>query len=177
MATVFTHPAIALGLFPWFKPIRKTKYILLAGMLLTAAPDLDVIGLRLGIPYGDMLGHRGLTHSIFFAMAFCAVLTMVWSARQKIAKFPVWLYFTISMASHGALDAMTTGGLGVAFFAPFNNERYFFLWRPIKVSTLNIAHFFQGQGIGVLKSELLYIWPPVLALCILGFLLVRQKKN
>ena len=177
MATIISHPAAALAIFPWFKPIRKTKYILLTGMVLTALPDLDVIGLRLGIPYGDLLGHRGLTHSIFFAMAFCALVTMAFNARQKIAAFPVWLYLTLSMASHGALDAMTTGGLGVAFFAPFSNERYFFLWRPIKVSTLNMAHFFQGQGIGVLKSELLFIWPPAIALCILGFLMIRDTTR
>ena len=49
MATIFTHPAVALGLFPWFKSVRQSKYILLTGMVLTAVPDLDVIGLHLGI--------------------------------------------------------------------------------------------------------------------------------
>nr|HRC76832.1 rhodanese-like domain-containing protein [Kouleothrix sp.] len=32
---------------------------------------------------------------------------------------------------HGVLDAMTDGGLGVAFFAPFSATRYFFPFRPI----------------------------------------------
>ncbi|MBK8609138.1 MAG: hypothetical protein IPL84_04125 [Chitinophagaceae bacterium] len=33
--------------------------------------------------------------------------------------------FLLAAASHAILDAMTTGGLGVAF-SPFDNTRYFF---------------------------------------------------
>jgi len=176
MATIFTHPAIALGLFPWFKSIRQSKYILFTGMALTVAPDLDVIGLRLGIPYHHELGHRGLTHSIFFATIFCALLVWFFNSRRKISKFPVWVYFTLSMASHGVLDAMTNGGGGVAFLAPFDNERYFLPFRPIEVSTLNITYFFQGGGIGPLKSELLYIWPPALMLFAIGYFFYWRKS-
>jgi len=31
-------------------------------------PDIDVIGFSFGIQYGDMFGHRGLTHSLCFAL-------------------------------------------------------------------------------------------------------------
>jgi len=27
-------------------------------------PDVDVLGLVMGIPYDHMLGHRGITHSV-----------------------------------------------------------------------------------------------------------------
>lgn len=80
------------------------------------------------------------------------------------------------MSSHGLLDAMTNGGGGVAFFAPFNNERYFLPFRPIEVSTLNIAHFFQGQGVGVLKSELIYIWPVAILICLIGYFVRRIRQ-
>lgn len=176
MATIITHPVVALGLFPWFKSVRQSKAILITGMVLTAAPDLDVIGLRFGIAYGHMLGHRGLTHSIFFAAVFCALLVWYFNNREKIAIFPTWIYFTLSMSSHGLLDAMTNGGLGVAFFAPFNNERYFLSFRPIEVSTLNIVHFFQGQGIGPLKSELLYIWPSAIVAFLAGLVIWKRQK-
>ena len=48
-----------------------------AAAILAVIPDLDVIGMRYGIPYGDMFGHRGFTHSLFFAVvlawiAICA---------------------------------------------------------------------------------------------------------
>ena len=56
------------------------------------------------------------------------------------------LFFSLSTASHAVLDAMTNGGLGVAFFAPFNNERYFFSFRPIQVSPIGIKNFFGEAG-------------------------------
>jgi hypothetical protein len=31
----------------------------------------------------------------------------------------------LATAGHGLLDAMTNGGLGLAFFSPFDNHRYF----------------------------------------------------
>jgi hypothetical protein len=37
-------------------------------------------------------------------------------------------------ASHGFFDAMTNGGLGVAFFAPLDSRRYFLTFRPLEVA-------------------------------------------
>jgi inner membrane protein len=56
---------------------------------------------------------------------------------------------------------MTTGGLGVAFFSPFSNTRYFFPWRPIAVSPIG-ARFFSPRGFAVLLSEALWVWTPML---------------
>ena len=36
-------------------------------------PDVDVLGFAFGIHYGDMLGHRGLTHSLAFAFVLAVV--------------------------------------------------------------------------------------------------------
>jgi inner membrane protein len=69
-------------------------------------------------------------------------------------------YLFLATASHGILDALTNGGLGVAFFSPFYNGRYFFPWRPIRVSPISLGRFFSHQGYLVLKSELLWIWIP-----------------
>jgi len=72
----------------------------------------------------------------------------------------LWTYLFLATASHGLLDAMTDGGLGVAFFSPFNNDRYFLPWRPIRVSPIGISRFFSDRGLEVLASELLWIWLP-----------------
>jgi len=40
---------------------------------------------------------------------------------------------------------MTKGGLGVAFFSPFDNSRYFLPWRPIRVSPIAIHRFFSAR--------------------------------
>ncbi len=176
MATIFSHPAISIGLFPWFRDVRKSKAILVTGLLLTAAPDLDVVGLRMGIPYEHMLGHRGLTHSLFFAAVLAALLTTLFALGKSLRIWSIWLYLFLSMASHGAIDALTNGGLGVAFFAPFDNQRYFFPYRPIEVSTLNIRHFFEGQGVDVLLSEITFLWPPCLFALLLGYLWKKPLK-
>lgn len=39
-----------------------------------------------------------------------------------------------------ALLRLTDGGLGVAFFSPFDNKRYFLPWRPIRVSPISVTH-------------------------------------
>jgi inner membrane protein len=62
--------------------------------------------------------------------------------------------------SHALLDACTNGGLGVAFFSPFDKRRFFFPWRPIEVSP--IGHL----DAGVLVSELRWVWLPFLSLAI-----------
>src|SRR5215470_3507865 len=38
-----------------------------AAILCSALPDVDVIGFSFGVQYGDLWGHRGMTHSILFA--------------------------------------------------------------------------------------------------------------
>lgn len=67
------------------------------------------------------------------------------------------------MASHGLLDAFTNGGLGIAFFSPFDPRRYFFPWRPVQVSPIGMA-FFGRWGLRVLRSEVVWIWLPLAAL-------------
>lgn len=76
----------------------------------------------------------------------------------------VWAYLFVCAASHGLLDAVTNGGLGVGFFIPFSAKRYFFEFRPIAVSTLSLDKFLNGQWIPVLRSELMMIWAPALVL-------------
>jgi len=67
-------------------------------------------------------------------------------------------------ASHGLLDALTDGGLGVAFLAPFSGERFFFPWQPIEVSPIGLRRFLSGRGLEVLRSELLWVWLPSILL-------------
>ena len=125
-------------------------------------PDIDVIGFRFGIRYGDFWGHRGFTHSLLFA-GILATLVLVAGFPHGLPGLRcvwLWLYFFLATASHGFLDAMTNGGLGVAFFSPFDNTRYFLPWRPIVVSPISMTRFFGDRGLAVLQSELIWIWIP-----------------
>ena len=127
-------------------------------------PDADVIGFAFGVRYADLLGHRGLSHSFVFAAVVAGLVATTFEARRRQW---LWLaaYFAAVTASHPLLDALTDGGLGVALFAPFSNERYFFPWRPIAVSPIG-AGFFSARGGRVLLSELQWILLPSAAVSV-----------
>jgi inner membrane protein len=178
MASVFSHAVAALGIGACFYRPGTPKRVWVAGALCSVIPDLDVMGFHFGIPYGDFWGHRGFTHSIPFA-ALLATLVVLVAFRQGVpglGRFTLWTYFFLATASHGLLDAMTDGGLGVAFFSPFNNTRYFLPWRPIRVSPIGISRFFSHRGLEVVQSELLWIWLPA-ALLMASTWLVRRRAT
>ena len=142
-------------------------------------PDLDVVGFRFGVPYGHMLGHRGLSHSIVFALLLGACLAWLLPVAVQTPPKPrmrliLFGFLCLSTLSHGLLDALTSGGLGVAFFAPFDNQRYFFPWRPIRVSPITVRGFFSMRGVQVLRSELQWIWLPAALVTMLLTLLRRS---
>ena len=62
---------------------------------------------------------------------------------------------------HPLLDAMTSGGLGVALLWPWNDQRFFAPWRPILVSPFANG-FFSARGLSTLLSELCWVWLPLL---------------
>jgi len=68
------------------------------------------------------------------------------------------IFFAAITASHGLFDAMTNGGLGVAFFAPFDNTRYFLPWRPIPVSPMSAAGLMTSRGLRVICWEFALFW-------------------
>jgi len=159
MASAPTHAiaAIALGVALGFR--RVSPAAILAGVVCSVLPDADVIGFRYGIRYGDALGHRGMSHSLLFALGLSFVVTLALRAPPERRAWTC-SYLFLATASHGLLDAMTNGGLGVAFFAPIASHRYFLPFRPIVVSPLSLGGFFSERGIRVLRSEVLYVWLP-----------------
>jgi inner membrane protein len=164
MASAFGHAftAIALGkTYP--KSIASWKFIIL-GMICSVLPDADVITFALGIPYEHLFGHRGFFHSFLFAGMLGIFVTIVFYPKQltRWRGLGLMLYFSLCTASHSLLDAMTSGGLGVAFFSPWDNTRYFLPWRPIKVSPIGIENFFSEWGWKVIKSEMVWIGVPCL---------------
>ncbi len=176
MASLITHPVVALGLFPWFRKRIGRPAVLGVGAVLTGLPDADVAGFAFGIGYDDLLGHRGLTHSLLFALVVAGLAALAASRAWRLNPGVLWLYFFLCLASHGVLDALTNGGLGVAFLSPFSNERYFFDFRPLQVSSISIARFFAHDWIGLLAIEFRWIWAPMLALGAAGVLVGRWRR-
>ncbi|MGE0788378.1 MAG: metal-dependent hydrolase [Sandaracinaceae bacterium] len=136
---------------------------------LSLLPDADVIGFTLGIPYASTFGHRGASHAILVGLVLgvaCAFLV-----REPRARWRLGLFATLSIVSHGLLDAMTTGGEGVALLWPLTSDRYFFAWRPIPVAPIG-AGMLSARGARVLATEALY-FAPLLAYA----LWPRRKKD
>ncbi|MCB0647350.1 MAG: metal-dependent hydrolase [Saprospiraceae bacterium] len=175
MASIFGHGILASSFSAFLPKEEKNRTIIGAGVLASMMPDLDVISFGFGIPYESWLGHRGLTHSIIFALIFAWILS---SATRKHGKFKTrFIFFFMCTVSHGILDAMTSGGRGVGFFIPVENARFFFPWRPIKVSPIGIERFFSKWGLEVLLSELFYIAIPSLLIYLLGLQYSKWKTT
>ena len=85
-------------------------------------------------------------------------------------------YYSICTVSHGILDGMTSGGMGVAYFSPFNAERYFLPFRKIQVSPMSASRFFSEWGLVVIKSELFWIGIPSLIFIVIIILARRKAK-
>ena len=166
MATVLTHPAVPLGLGIALGSRSVPPKLLLAGVVGSILPDLDAVGFRLGIPYGSLLGHRGLTHSIFFAAVIGAIAAAL-AGRLKVTPSAAFLFVFIGTASHGLLDALTNGGMGIAFFSPLTNHRYFLPWRVLEVSP--IGFHIGSRGFAIAWSELRYVWLPCMGVGWIGF--------
>jgi inner membrane protein len=96
---------------------------------------------------------------------------------SKRDRWKLALLLFVIMASHGLLDAMTDGGLGVAFFSPFDRTRYFFGWRPIHVSPVAAHRFFSSRGLTILWSEIRSVWAPALLIGALLYIWRRRQEG
>jgi len=163
MPTIISHAFVAVAAAKAFAPADVPARFYLASVACSILPDADVLAFHFGLPYQHFFGHRGFFHSLTFG-ALLSLLVLVTLFRDVEApsrhSLFYFLFFFLVTASHGILDALTDGGLGVALLSPFDNKRYFFPWTPIKVSPLGLKAFFSRSGYLVMKSELLWIWLP-----------------
>jgi inner membrane protein len=109
-------------------------------------------------------------------MCVAIVCTLV-APRLGAPRPVVFAVVFLAGASHGVLDAMTTGGHGIAFFAPFSNSRYHLPWEVIRISPISVTGFFSRRGAAVLKSELRWIWIPAAIVAVAGVALRRAAET
>ena len=184
MPSIITHAAVPLALWCATDRGRIPPRLLAAGVIAAMLPDADVLAFALHIPYADAFGHRGASHSLLFACVLAAVAAVLaffgncrpWSAQHASGSRRPWsavscqprlastvqaaVFVFICAASHPLLDAMTSGGLGVALAWPWSEQRFFAPWRPIRVSPF-APQFFSTRGLATLLSELRWVWLPL----------------
>lgn len=113
MASAFSHAVVALALGRSVHTTVMDRRALLLGVVSAVMPDLDVLGMYAGVDYGALWGHRGLTHSVFFAALWGAlVASLCYRDQPPSTTAGMAFYFALCTASHGLLDAMTDGGWG-----------------------------------------------------------------
>ncbi len=159
MPTILSHPAPVMLISTLLPHARTSWRLFFTAIFFTILPDFDVIGFKFGISYASSLGHRGFSHSLLFALcsgAFGALCANYLNTSRAVA----FLALFMAVASHITLDAMTTGGLGVAFLWPLTETRYFLPWRPILVSPFSPKAFLTPKGWAVLQSEFYWVWLP-----------------
>ncbi len=165
MPTLFSH-ALVGALIAREAPLRDSRVrIACVAAGLAVLPDADVIAFALDIPYAHPLGHRGFSHSLLFALLIAPLalrLFLPQIALRSREGLRVALVFALATASHGLLDAMTDAGLGVAFFLPFDDTRYFLPFRGLRTSPIGVAGFLERGG-PILQNELQWIVVPCLA--------------
>ncbi|WP_028101584.1 metal-dependent hydrolase [Pseudoduganella violaceinigra] len=176
MPTIITHAAIPLAIGVTLGPTRISTRLLLAGMFAAMAPDMDVVAFKLGIAYADQFGHRGASHSIAFALALggLAALLAPWLRAKR---WVAWAFISTACVSHPLLDMCTTGGLGAALLWPFSDQRLFFSTQVIRVSPLTVQRFLSPAGLAVIKSEMMWVWLPCIALMLAALAARRAART
>ncbi len=175
MPTIISHIAVPLAIGFGLGKRKISEHLLCAGVVASIIPDLDVIGFKFGIAYASQFGHRGFTHSICFALIL-GVLASLAHKKLDCSRIAAFVFVGICAASHGLLDMLTDGGLGVALFWPYDNTRYFFPWTGIEVSAIGRG-FFSMRSLSVLASEFIWIWCPAILLCSILTLINRDLIN
>lgn len=146
----------AVGSVPFAERVPRRVWWIAA--LCGAVPDFDYFW----NPQGRMdfwWGHRGLTHTPFFAVIFAAL--MVWLAfpgADRGARIRLWVALFLATVSHGFLDALSAYGRGIPFFFPLSTTRYFFPWRPIQADPHGPGLF--SVLLRSIRTELIWIWLP-----------------
>jgi inner membrane protein len=173
MPTIVSHAIVPLAAAFALGSRRVPTRLAVAGAVLAMLPDADVLGFKLGVAYADAFGHRGATHSLVFAVLLASLWALMWQEfRSRFA----WVFLFFAAASHGLLDMLTDGGLGVALFWPVETARHFFGATPIRVSPIG-ARFFSARGLDTVWSELVWVWVPVTVAAVTMQFALRPKAS
>lgn len=166
MPTVVGHAAVIATAGVLAHTRRKA---VLWAIACAVVPDLDVMAYSFGVAWDSMLGHRGLTHTVLFALLLGPAAAWLGFGARRLSEFGrLTAAFSAATLSHPVLDAFTNGGLGIPFLWPLDGTRYFMPWRPLEVSPF-LGGIVSERGAVVALSELKWIGVPcAVALALYG---------
>jgi inner membrane protein len=170
MATDYTHAVVGLGLARLYatKPMPWTYWGI--AVVLPVLPDIDVFS---SAACGTWLGHRGITHSLVFALFFGVIAAGVTFRWFLASWWSLATLFFLLIASHGLLDALTSGGENIPFFWPFAGRHGNWGLIPVSDIALELPDPRHSRAI---RSELLWLWLPM-ALLVGAVMAYRRLKR
>ncbi|MGO4331318.1 metal-dependent hydrolase [Cupriavidus sp. M-11] len=167
----YLHCAPPLALAAALGTRRVPAGLLLAGVAASVLPDLDMLNVwYAGVRYDTVFGHRGLTHSIGFALAL-GLLAALAARRCGWRRGISFLFVAASAVSHPMLDLLMDRGIGAALFFPLTSQRVTLPWRPLPLSPPGLF------GAARFWLECLWIGLPLLAAGTLGASLRRWLER
>lgn len=101
------------------------------GAFAGAFPDIDAFYGYFDGPFGRLVSHRGITHSLFFGPVVGSLAGWAWWRREQSRASPgddvpalrFWIgLFVVALMSHPLLDWFTT--FGTQLLAPFSRARF-----------------------------------------------------
>ena len=160
MPTPVSHAAVGFAIAAWTQQRPPTRRVCLVAAACAALPDIDF--------FEWPVAHRTIAHSLAFAVVGAAAATFIFFrspewARQRAR---IALVLGLALLSHSCLDALSTYSYGIAFFAPFSQQRYRFAWTPLGDPSGTLA--------GQLTQEALVVFLPAV---LLGWLAFRLRSR
>jgi inner membrane protein len=156
VATIYSHAVVGAGLARLYaaRPMPWAYWGL--AVILPTLPDLDVFSMA---AYGDPLGHRGITHSLLFALLLGTAAAGVTFSSFRTRWWSLAILLFVIIASHGVLDAMTRGGEGIPFCWPFGGR--YGNWGPLPLSDIAFDLPDPRHSLAV-RAELAWVWLPTI---------------
>lgn len=145
------------------------------GAVLGFLPDVDVFFQNLFDTVDSLFIHRGLTHSLFFAVAFGVLgawgLSKTKFSQEKNISFWLWFGFlSLCIFTHAVLDLFTTYGTAILY--PFDTTRFgwdgVFIIDPLYTLPLLIMLIIAiRRPTGSWKRKKLVLWSLAITTCYL----------
>ncbi len=105
------------------------KRAMFLGAVAQSVPDIDFVSSLWLNTSENLLGHRGFTHSILFALLIAVILGLIaerWHRPHNISLRKWILFFLVQNLIHLLIDSLNVYGVG--WFEPFSHYRVAFNW-------------------------------------------------
>jgi membrane-bound metal-dependent hydrolase YbcI (DUF457 family) len=136
------------------RPRWRSALVLTA---LASFPDLDVLFPGPATHWSEAWTHRGALHSLLAALAAAVLGSLLLGGPGGRRR--AFLVSLAVAASHGLLDTLAPGGLGVMLLWPLSRARFLFPWPLLPPSPFSALPLFSPGFMALLLHEALVFAP------------------